>query len=66
MTERVARTSHLTLVTAPDSASGVAWLGSLAGDYPAPEIELLTRVLEWLTPRLQGEAAKGGEPAIMS
>ncbi len=64
MTERMVRASHLTLVTAPDHARGAAWLGTPAGDYTAPEIELLSGVLEWLAPRLQGEAAKGGEPAL--
>ena len=64
MTERMARALHLTLVAGPDNTRGAAWLGSLAGDYTAPETELLSRVLEWLTPRLHGEAAKGGEPAL--
>ncbi|MDB5812282.1 MAG: bifunctional (p)ppGpp synthetase/guanosine-3,5-bis(diphosphate) 3-pyrophosphohydrolase [Betaproteobacteria bacterium] len=58
------RTSHLSLVTAPNSGRGTAWLATLGNDYAAADAALLARVLEWLNPRLHEHAAKGGEPAI--
>src|SRR4051812_34138253 len=60
----MARTSHLSLVTAPDGARGAAWLATLESDYPAAEIDLLRRVVEWLNPRAHGESVKGGESAL--
>jgi GTP pyrophosphokinase len=58
------RTSHLSLVTSPDSERPAAWLATLGDDYSAADIALLTRVVEWLNPRLHEQTVKGGEPAI--
>src|SRR3954468_11737880 len=60
----MARVSHLSLVTAPDGASGGAWIATLPNDYSPAEIELLGRVVEWLNSRLHGERLKGGEAAL--
>ena len=62
--EHMARSSHLTLVTAPDGARGAAWLATLAGDYAPAEIDALTRALDWTNLRLQDATAKGGEQAF--
>ncbi len=59
----MARTSHLTLVSAPDSGFGATWLATLQADYTAADIELLTSVLAWLNPRLHEQTGKGGESA---
>src|SRR3954463_13995124 len=60
----MSRSSHLSLVSAPDGARGAAWLATLESDYPAAELDLLRRVVEWLNPRLHGENVKGGESAL--
>ena len=60
----MARAAHLTLVTGPDGARSAAWLATLERNYAAAEIDLLTRALEWANVRLNGETAKGGEPAL--
>ena len=58
------RSTRLTLVTPPDSGRSAEWVVSLAADYAAPDVELLTRALEWLAPRLRDVLLKSGEPAL--
>lgn len=58
------RVTHLKLVTTPDHERAAAWIAALAADYPAPDVVLLKRALEWLAPLLHEETAKGGEPAL--
>ena len=60
----MSRASHLTLVTAPDTAPSAAWLATLGSEYVAADVALLQRTLEWLTPQLHDLRAKGGEPAL--
>ena len=60
----MARPTHLKLVTQPDPERAAAWVGALASDYSATDVDLLKRVLEWLAPRLHEETANSGEPAL--
>ena len=58
------RPAHLKLVTTPDSSHGAEWAASFADHYAAPDVDLLARALDWVTPRLHDERAKGGESAL--
>ncbi|MEO7725892.1 MAG: bifunctional (p)ppGpp synthetase/guanosine-3',5'-bis(diphosphate) 3'-pyrophosphohydrolase, partial [Burkholderiales bacterium] len=61
----MANAPHLKLVTGPDTAQGTAWLEKLVPDYAAPDVDLLARTLDWVTPLLHDEVAKSGEPAFV-
>ncbi len=60
----MSRAPQLKLVTVPGHERAAAWLATLGADYAEPDVEMLRRVLEWLSPLLHDNLIKGGEPAL--
>ena len=58
------RATHLKLVTEPGDERAAEWIAALAADYATTDVDLLTRVLEWVAPQLHERVVKGGEPAL--
>ena len=58
------RSSHLKLVTQPNSGRSAEWIATLGADYAQTDVVLLKRTLEWLAPGLGDAVAKSGEPAL--
>jgi GTP pyrophosphokinase len=60
----MARAMHLKLVTQPGDDRITRWLDALGSDYAEADAAVLKRALDWLAPRLENRALKGGEPAF--
>ncbi len=60
----MARSTHLKLATQPADDRIAGWRAALGADYAQSDIELLGRVLEWISPRAAEHALHGGEPLL--